>query len=94
MFTANAKLTGKTYSYDGNPHSFGARHPSYVNYAAMAAAAAEGTSPSQVRRAQHVLFGVRWCDAMRGLCEAYAHVHVHGVYGVHTLRMCRKHTST
>mmetsp|Transcript_15235 Transcript_15235/g.25302 ORF Transcript_15235/g.25302 Transcript_15235/m.25302 type:complete len:263 (+) Transcript_15235:670-1458(+) len=32
MFVANAKLTGKTYTYDGNPHSFGSRHPSYVNY--------------------------------------------------------------
>lgn len=32
MFIANAKLTGKTCTYDGNPHSFGSRHPSYVNY--------------------------------------------------------------
>jgi hypothetical protein len=32
MFSANSKLTGKKFTYDGNPHSFGSRHPSYVNY--------------------------------------------------------------
>lgn len=32
MFKANAKLTGKEYDYDGNPHSFGASHPKFVNY--------------------------------------------------------------
>ena len=32
MFKANAKLTGLRYEYDGNPHSFGAYHPQYVNY--------------------------------------------------------------
>lgn len=29
---ANARLTGLRYEYDGNPHSFGAYHPQYVNY--------------------------------------------------------------
>mmetsp|Transcript_32187 Transcript_32187/g.63865 ORF Transcript_32187/g.63865 Transcript_32187/m.63865 type:complete len:533 (+) Transcript_32187:46-1644(+) len=33
MFAANAKITGKNYVYDGNPHQFGASHPKYVNYA-------------------------------------------------------------
>jgi hypothetical protein len=32
MFIANSKLTGLKFTYDGNPHSFGSRHPSYVNY--------------------------------------------------------------
>ena len=33
MFRANAQLTGITSSqYDGNPHSFGASHPRYVDY--------------------------------------------------------------
>ena len=32
MFKANAQLTGLRYEYDGNPHSFGAYHPQYVNY--------------------------------------------------------------
>lgn len=32
MFNANAKLTGLTFTYDGNPHNFGSTHPSYVNY--------------------------------------------------------------
>ena len=32
MFKANARLTGLRYEYDGNPHSFGAYHPQYVNY--------------------------------------------------------------
>lgn len=32
MFKANAKITGKEYDYDGNPHSFGASHPKFVNY--------------------------------------------------------------
>lgn len=34
MFQANARLTGKDYSYDGNPHAFGASHPRFVNYRA------------------------------------------------------------
>uniref|UniRef100_A0A7S3H3Y3 Nudix hydrolase domain-containing protein n=1 Tax=Spumella elongata TaxID=89044 RepID=A0A7S3H3Y3_9STRA len=34
MFAANAKITGKNYSYDGNPHQFGASHPRYTNYTA------------------------------------------------------------
>lgn len=34
MFTANKKLTGREYDYDGNPHSFGNSHPRYVNYRA------------------------------------------------------------
>lgn len=34
MFAANAKITGKNYVYDGNPHQFGASHPKYVNYTA------------------------------------------------------------
>lgn len=32
MFSANAKLTGRTYDYDGNPHTFGSYHPRYQNY--------------------------------------------------------------
>jgi mRNA-decapping enzyme subunit 2 len=32
MFKANAKITGKEYDYDGNPHSFGSSHPKFVNY--------------------------------------------------------------
>ena len=32
MFTTNSKMTGWKFTYDGNPHSFGSRHPSYVNY--------------------------------------------------------------
>lgn len=32
MFAVNSRLTGQTYSYDGNPHNFGNRHPQYVNY--------------------------------------------------------------
>lgn len=32
MFFANSKLTGLKFTYDGNPHTFGSRHPSYVNY--------------------------------------------------------------
>lgn len=32
MFTTNSKITGLNFTYDGNPHSFGSRHPSYVNY--------------------------------------------------------------
>lgn len=34
MFAANARITGKNYVYDGNPHQFGASHPRYVNYVA------------------------------------------------------------
>lgn len=33
MFQANAKITGKQYDYNGNPHEFGSYHPRYVNYA-------------------------------------------------------------
>lgn len=32
MFEVNGKLTGRTYSYDGNPHEFGSTHPRYINY--------------------------------------------------------------
>jgi hypothetical protein len=32
MFNANSKLTGNTYTYDGNPHNFGSTHPKYRNY--------------------------------------------------------------
>jgi hypothetical protein len=32
MFAVNSRLTGQTYSYDGNPHNFGDRHPQYVKY--------------------------------------------------------------
>jgi hypothetical protein len=32
MFAANAKLTGKEYNYDGNPHAFGSTHPRFINY--------------------------------------------------------------
>jgi hypothetical protein len=32
MFSANQKLTGRTFEYDGNPHNFGSSHPRYVNY--------------------------------------------------------------
>ena len=32
MFSANAKLTGRSYAYDGNPHEFGSSHPRYVNF--------------------------------------------------------------
>ena len=32
MFAANSKITGKNYSYDGNPHNFGSSHPRFVNY--------------------------------------------------------------
>jgi hypothetical protein len=32
MFAVNARLTGQTYSYDGNPHNFGDKHPQYVKY--------------------------------------------------------------
>eukprot|EP00602_Paraphysomonas_sp_CaronLab_P005799 CAMPEP_0185033088 /NCGR_PEP_ID=MMETSP1103-20130426/21726_1 /TAXON_ID=36769 /ORGANISM="Paraphysomonas bandaiensis, Strain Caron Lab Isolate" /LENGTH=283 /DNA_ID=CAMNT_0027569225 /DNA_START=330 /DNA_END=1181 /DNA_ORIENTATION=+ len=32
MFAANSMLTGKSYTYDGNPHNFGSTHPQYVNY--------------------------------------------------------------
>ncbi len=35
MFAVNSKLTGQTYSYDGNPHNFGNRHPQYVNYQSL-----------------------------------------------------------
>ena len=42
MFEANAKLTGKSYTYDGNPHSFGDRHPRYVNYADAGVGAIHG----------------------------------------------------
>ncbi len=35
MFQANAKLTGRQYDYNGNPHEFGSFHPRYVNYAAQ-----------------------------------------------------------
>jgi mRNA-decapping enzyme subunit 2 len=43
MFAANAKITGKDYVYDGNPHQFGASHPKYVNYSESSAA---GSGPS------------------------------------------------
>jgi mRNA-decapping enzyme subunit 2 len=32
MFSANAKLTGRDYTYDGNPHGFGDAHPRFVKY--------------------------------------------------------------
>eukprot|EP01038_Epipyxis_sp_PR26KG_P004117 gene4117-5868_t len=32
MFLMNAKLTGRDYNYNGNPHEFGSSHPKYVNY--------------------------------------------------------------
>jgi 8-oxo-dGTP pyrophosphatase MutT (NUDIX family) len=32
MFSANSKLTGRAYVYDGNPHTFGSVHPRFVNY--------------------------------------------------------------
>ena len=35
MFAANAKLTGRTYDYDGNPHAFGDSHPQYVKYSGI-----------------------------------------------------------
>lgn len=50
MFAANAKITGKNYSYDGNPHQFGSSHPRYTNYAASSDAVSSrsvfGTSVS------------------------------------------------
>lgn len=39
MFQANAKLTGRDYTYDGNPHGFGDAHPRFVKY--------QGTQPRQ-----------------------------------------------
>jgi 8-oxo-dGTP pyrophosphatase MutT (NUDIX family) len=41
MFSANSKLTGKDYIYDGNPHNFGSVHPRYVNYNEAAAESLE-----------------------------------------------------
>ena len=32
MFKMNAKLTGRDYVYDGNPHSFGSTHPRFTDY--------------------------------------------------------------
>lgn len=32
MFKANSKLTGRDYTYDGNPHGFGDAHPRFVKY--------------------------------------------------------------
>jgi mRNA-decapping enzyme subunit 2 len=32
MFRANSLLTGRDYTYNGNPHEFGASHPRYVRY--------------------------------------------------------------
>lgn len=32
MFAANAKLTGRAFAYDGNPHAFGAHHPLFKDY--------------------------------------------------------------
>ena len=32
MFETNAKLTGRSFIYNGNPHEFGATHPKYVDY--------------------------------------------------------------
>jgi hypothetical protein len=43
MFAVNSRLTGQTYSYDGNPHNFGDRHPQYVKYTTSSPACA---SPS------------------------------------------------
>lgn len=34
QFFIGLYLTGKNYSYDGNPHQFGASHPRYTNYTA------------------------------------------------------------
>jgi mRNA-decapping enzyme subunit 2 len=49
MFAANARITGKSYKYDGNPHQFGAAHPKYVNYAnasdAVSSRSVFGASP-------------------------------------------------
>lgn len=44
MFKANAKLTGKSYAYDGNPQAFGASHPKYQNFNVDADAAALNSS--------------------------------------------------
>jgi len=35
---SHALVAGKNYSYDGNPHQFGASHPKYVNYASSSGA--------------------------------------------------------
>lgn len=32
MFKMNAKITGRDYVYDGNPHSFGSTHPRFTDY--------------------------------------------------------------
>lgn len=48
MFTANAKLTGKEYVYDGNPHNFGSVHPRYVNYNQIVPASTQVQSEQQI----------------------------------------------
>lgn len=37
MFEANARLTGRTFDYDGNPHNFGDSHPRYTRFEGAAA---------------------------------------------------------
>ena len=49
MFAANSQLTGRDYRYDGNPHAFGASHPTYRNYnssGGVGGVGAAGTSKS------------------------------------------------
>lgn len=46
MFKANARLTGLRYEYDGNPHSFGAYHPQYVDYSKKEKESVEETDPT------------------------------------------------
>ena len=52
MFRANAQLTGISSSqYDGNPHSFGASHPRYVDYSKKGSGATTTAPPVPLGRA-------------------------------------------
>ena len=52
MFRANAQLTGITSSqYDGNPHSFGASHPRYVDYSKKGGGVTTTAPPVSLGRA-------------------------------------------
>ena len=55
MFRANAQLTGITSSqYDGNPHSFGASHPRFVDYSKKGGSVVTNAAPVSLGRAVSV----------------------------------------
>lgn len=52
MFRANAQITGRDYTYNGNPHDFGDAHPRFVKYTGSSS----GTTNQQNVELDYLLF--------------------------------------